>query len=743
MENLPLEWDTIQGYLQGIQGFDPKVVKRYHEEGAGRGGIHFFLIRYDPGEVIMAKGTSSDYAALHLQGVIRVQDIAPPARATGRGCWALPLERRLEDLVLREAALTGAAPRGRLRFVGALLAPFYRRSPGMLLRLVDVCEHWGAPRLAAALRRHVAAVLYGRMSKVRRVERELSHPAGLSGEPSTTSSPTPSDRLLTIRDDAGQDKPLEDRFLAITSTLWNQPRGVTLVANIDRAAGDKPCELLLIKRKALEEIIKRNPGFYQRKMADFVATALPDVLARNHLFRARLFIEDVRDWDALLSALQDKTANAALRRLRERLDKNLTRWLGTATALRLDQPEKSQIIEKINQVLTLRELALADAWPGVAVGVEGRELLRQPHAGLNDCEVYRINRLLLEAALPGVLQESPRPYPLSREDFRAFGRDLSEGHLQKFGKPLQPERFESKDKKKKGVVVFQQGDPADSIYLILSGLVRVSMDLAGGRTMVNNLEAGAYFGESAVLADGEGAEMPRRSAGVETLCATTLLRLDRDVLRAMFAGPYLALGDKLKHERALLSARDEQARTGRLLPPSEPPLQIAERLVLTRNALLIDMNKCTRCDQCVRGCAEAHDLQPRFHRANPELRFGKWEVAGACLNCLDAPCQAVCPVGAITFLEDAAVQIHRDRCIGCSQCANDCPFGVIDMYPPHSPADAPSSKKGIVANKCDLCLTQEHDPPCVACCPYDAARRVDPVEFFPELKGWANFPDRQ
>jgi len=65
------------------------------------------------------------------------------------------------------------------------------------------------------------------------------------------------------------------------------------------------------------------------------------------------------------------------------------------------------------------------------------------------------------------------------------------------------------------------------------------------------------------------------------------------------------------------------------------------------------------------------------------------------------------------------------------------------MYTPNSPQDAPSSKKGIVANKCDLCLTQEHDPPCVACCPYDAAQRVDPVEFFPELKGWANVMDRQ
>ena len=67
----------------------------------------------------------------------------------------------------------------------------------------------------------------------------------------------------------------------------------------------------------------------------------------------------------------------------------------------------------------------------------------------------------------------------------------------------------------------------------------------------------------------------------------------------------------------------------------------------------------------------------------------------------------------------------------------ECPFGVIDMYEPTTAEDAPSSKKGIVANKCDLCLTDDHDPPCVACCPYDAASGVDPVAFFPELQTWA------
>jgi Fe-S-cluster-containing hydrogenase component 2 len=463
------------------------------------------------------------------------------------------------------------------------------------------------------------------------------------------------------------------------------------------------------------------------------------------LFRDRLFVEDVKDWDRLLAALAGPANGAGgglLARLRRQMDRALP-WVSKSSAAHLDGAERTQIVEAINQSLTSRRLlAAADAQAPPSLDDEARQSLAR-RAALNDCEVFRLNRLLLEAAVPGALASSPRPFPLTHDEFRAFTEAFAAAHHEKFGKPLQPDRFEKKDKKsdKKGVVVFKQGDPADCLFLILSGMVRVSLDLPGGQSMVNNLEADAYFGESAVLADGDA--MPVRSAAVETLCNSTLLRLDRDVLRAQFAGAYRALGDKLQRERRLLSTRDEQMRTGRLLPPQEPPLALAEKLMLTRNLLLIDMNKCTRCDQCVRGCAENHDAQPRFHRANPKWRFGQWEVAGACLHCLDAPCQHVCPVGAIAWLENQAVQIHRDRCIGCQQCARECPFEVIDMVQPTSPLDAPSSRPGIVANKCDLSLTDDYDPPCVACCPYDAAKRVDPVEFFPDLKTWANFAGRR
>jgi len=735
MEQLPADWETIQNHLQGIPGFDPKVLKAFFEEGPAKKGIHFFVIQYAAGEVIMAKGTTSDYAAVHLQGRVRIRDVAPAYRTAGRGCWDKPMARRLENLVITQAAQwpDGKAP-GRGLF--GWLGPLYRACPEIPIRFVDFLEHWCSAAAATRMRRHVARALHGRLTKAPRVERDISDPN--TSLPPLNVEATMSETVVRAEDSRGASKPLEERFMGITGTLWNQPRSATLIADND--AQGRPCVMLLVKRKALEEIVKKSPGFYERKMVEFVRGTLPDILAKNRIFRDRLFVEDVRDWPALIRALQTTGAAPFVQTLRGGMNPSVLRWLDKADVGSLDDPERLQIIEQLNQAITSHRPTPDDA-KDARVDEEAQALLRRVHR-LNECEAARLNRLLLEAVLPGVSTGGPRPFPLSRPEFRDFTAALIAEHQRKVGKTLEPDRYESKKGVKKGVVVFKQGDPADSVHLILAGMVRVHVELAGGRTMVNNIEADGFFGETAVLHDEPDGALPRRTATVETLCNTTLLRLDREVLRSLLSGPYRVLGDRLKRAQKLLSVRDEQMRRGRLLPPQEPPLEIAERLTLTRNLLLIDMSKCTRCDQCVRGCAEAHDMQPRFHRANPSLRFGKWEAAGACLHCLDAPCQQVCPVGAITWLENHAVQIHRDRCIGCSQCASECPFGVVDMYAPTTPEDAPSSKKGIVANKCDLCLTDEYDPPCVASCPYDAAQRVDPVAFFPELKSWANFTDR-
>ncbi|HKI35946.1 MAG TPA: 4Fe-4S dicluster domain-containing protein [Gemmataceae bacterium] len=123
------------------------------------------------------------------------------------------------------------------------------------------------------------------------------------------------------------------------------------------------------------------------------------------------------------------------------------------------------------------------------------------------------------------------------------------------------------------------------------------------------------------------------------------------------------------------------------------------------------------------------------------MSFDGGEVARACVHCSDAPCQAVCPPGAITFLDDGIVQIHHDRCTGCMQCVPACPFEVIVMCDPAHPDDkkSPAFPDHGVATKCDRCLTKAEDvaPACVSGCPYGAATRGRPQDLFPKLRDWA------
>jgi Fe-S-cluster-containing hydrogenase component 2 len=94
-----------------------------------------------------------------------------------------------------------------------------------------------------------------------------------------------------------------------------------------------------------------------------------------------------------------------------------------------------------------------------------------------------------------------------------------------------------------------------------------------------------------------------------------------------------------------------------------------------------------------------------------------------------------CPVGSIRRRETLEVVIE-DWCIGCGLCAENCPYGNISMHPFSSPksnvGEGGSNPKALVqykATSCDLCM--EHaEPSCVYACPHDAARRVDPNEFF-------------
>jgi Fe-S-cluster-containing hydrogenase component 2 len=101
-------------------------------------------------------------------------------------------------------------------------------------------------------------------------------------------------------------------------------------------------------------------------------------------------------------------------------------------------------------------------------------------------------------------------------------------------------------------------------------------------------------------------------------------------------------------------------------------------LLQGQRLMLIDLDRCTRCDECVRACAHTHgDGKSRLFLDGP--RFGKYLVPTTCRSCLDPVCMIGCPVGSIHRGNNGQIVIE-DWCIGCGLCASQCPYGAIQMH---------------------------------------------------------------
>jgi CRP-like cAMP-binding protein/Fe-S-cluster-containing hydrogenase component 2 len=263
-----------------------------------------------------------------------------------------------------------------------------------------------------------------------------------------------------------------------------------------------------------------------------------------------------------------------------------------------------------------------------------------------------------------------------------------------------------------GAVIVEQGKPADAFYLVRGGNVKVSVRTGATDLAVTYLRKGDYAGEIALLMDEPW------PFSLQALEYVEVVKIPKAELRAAMAA-HPPIEQRLWQTAVQrLKERGGAARN----PMTSQYLQMAmdTGLIHGESVLLIDLNTCTRCDDCVRACADTHGGTPRFIREG--ARYQHWSVPVACYQCSDPVCLVGCPTGAITrAMGTLEVTIDPQTCIGCRNCVKRCPWGNIVEVP----FSSPTLKKDIdLATKCDLCVGRLAGPACVQMCPHGAAVRV-------------------
>src|SRR5881392_526526 len=152
--------------------------------------------------------------------------------------------------------------------------------------------------------------------------------------------------------------------------------------------------------------------------------------------------------------------------------------------------------------------------------------------------------------------------------------------------------------------ICKEGDDADAFYLIRSGMVRVSNALPGGEMVRTYLSRGDYFGEIGLL------RSIKRTATCAALDAVDVVKIPAAEFNLMLE-KFPAVRAQLEPVADARMAADQQKAI-----PAGLHLDdfLNQGLFEAQNLLLIDLENCTRCDACVRACAQAHDGVSRLLR---------------------------------------------------------------------------------------------------------------------------------
>ena len=245
-------------------------------------------------------------------------------------------------------------------------------------------------------------------------------------------------------------------------------------------------------------------------------------------------------------------------------------------------------------------------------------------------------------------------------------------------------------------LLVEEGKPIDRLFLIRNGWVRrvrgVPIYHSNAESTPQSvlipedfLGAGNCLGLEALSGQATwqySAELMARTEMLEI--PLVALRTDRELcerFRQAFAGFSVADDDTSSQARAqtkVLAATEKEITTG---------------IVDAVNLLVMDMDLCIRCGNCSLACHKVHGqsrlLRRGIHIERPQ-QIGSPTGSKAtqhvlapsvCMHCKDPECLTGCPTGAIFRDPKGQVDINTHTCIGCFDCATQCPYNAITMTP--------------------------------------------------------------
>jgi Fe-S-cluster-containing dehydrogenase component/CRP-like cAMP-binding protein len=375
---------------------------------------------------------------------------------------------------------------------------------------------------------------------------------------------------------------------------------------------------------------------------------------------------------------------------------------------------------------------------------QGFRDLMQRDSGLRQ----HVDRLYRENSLRVHLRETPLLANLNSEQialvaahtrFESFGEFQWNPRFRVAKKRDIAERIQAEP------VIAAQGEYVNGLILLRNGFARVCRQFGHGQQTVSYIGKGHVFGLREIVHNWRtGQQRPwllsLRAVGYVDVLWIPIAIVEDHILPSLRDDllppplPHESDGDDTDSDRSERRQHDRDETIDRGLIE----FLVEKRFVNGTKAMVIDLNRCTRCDDCVRACAATHNNNPRFVRHGP--KFDHWMIANACMHCADPICMIGCPTGAIARdLETGNVTINDRTCIGCSTCANSCPYHNIRMVEINDRGGAQivdaNGEPILKATKCDFCVEQLGGPACQRACPHDALVRID-LTTPAELSAW-------